>query len=44
MPVLHLRQPVFTHCACEPLTKHHERIHKFRETGSAIQTLFIRTN
>ena len=32
MPELHLRQPRFTYHACEPFTKHCERIQKFRET------------
>ena len=31
---LHLKQPGFTYSACEPFTKHHERIKKFRETGN----------
>ena len=34
MPELHLKQPGFTYCACGPLTKHCERIKKFRETGN----------
>ena len=34
MPELHLKQPGFTYSACGPFTKHHERIKKFRETGS----------
>ena len=34
MPELHLQQPGFTYSACEPLTKHRERIQKFRETGN----------
>ena len=33
MPELHLRQPVFVYRACEPFTKHRERIKKFKETG-----------
>ena len=28
---LHLKQPGFTYSACEPFTKHHERIQLFRE-------------
>ena len=32
IPELHLRQPELTYNACEPCTKHHERIQKFRET------------
>ena len=34
MPELHLKQPGFTYSACGPFTKHHERIQKFKETGS----------
>ena len=34
MQVLHLKQPVFTYSACEPFTKHRERIQKFRDTGN----------
>ena len=30
MPELHLKQPVFTYSACEPFTKHRERIQKVR--------------
>ena len=33
MPEIHLRQPKFTYSACEPFTKHEQRIQKFRETG-----------
>ena len=33
MPEIHLRQPQFTYSACEPFTKHEQRIQKFRETG-----------
>ena len=32
MPKLHLGPPGFTYSACEPFTKHHERIKKFKET------------
>ena len=32
---MHLRQPEFTYGACEPFTKHCERIKKFRETGDS---------
>ena len=32
MPGLHLKQPEFTYSGCGPLTKHRERIQKFRET------------
>ena len=35
MPELHLKQPRFTYSACEPFTKHRERIQKFRETGNS---------
>ena len=34
MPELHLKQPGFTYRACEPFTKHRERIQKFREAGN----------
>ena len=34
MPELHFKQPRFTYSACEPFTKHRERIQKFRETGN----------
>ena len=34
MPELHLKQPGCTYSACEPFTKHRERIKKFRETGN----------
>ena len=33
MPEIHLRQPQFTYSACEPFTKHEQRIQKFKETG-----------
>ena len=33
MPEMHLRQPQFTYSACEPFTKHKQRIQKFKETG-----------
>ena len=29
-----MKQSGFTYRDCEPLTKHHERIKKFRETGN----------
>ena len=32
MSGLHLRQPRFTYSDCGPLTKHRERIKKFKET------------
>ena len=35
MTKLHLKQPRFTYSACEPFTKHCERIQKFRETGNS---------
>ena len=35
MPEMHLRQPQFTYCACEPFTKNKERIQKFEETGDS---------
>ena len=34
MSELHLKQSRFTYSACEPFTKHHERIQKFRETDN----------
>ena len=33
-PELHLRQPEIPYSACGPLTKHHERIQKFREASN----------
>ena len=33
MPEIHLRQPQFTYSACGPVTKHEQRIQKFKETG-----------
>ena len=33
MPEIHLRQPQFTYSACEPFTKHKQRIQKLKETG-----------
>ena len=33
MPEMHLQQPQFTYSACEPFTKHKQRIQKFKETG-----------
>ena len=35
MPEMHLKQPGFNYSACSPLTKHKERIQKFKETGDA---------
>ena len=34
MPKSHLKQPEFTYSACEPFTKHRERIQTFTETSS----------
>ena len=34
MQELQLKQPGFTYSACEPFTKHCERIHRLRETGN----------
>ena len=34
IPELHLKQPGFTYSACGPITKHRERIQKFRETDN----------
>ena len=34
MPELHLKQPGIIYNSCEALTKHRERIQKFRETGN----------
>ena len=31
MPEMHLKQPGFTYSACEPSTKHHERIQKLEK-------------
>ena len=33
MPEIHLRQPQFTYSACEPFTKHEQRIQTFKVTG-----------
>ena len=33
MPRIHLRQPQFKYSACDPFTKHKERIKKFNQTG-----------
>ena len=33
MPEMHLKQPVFTYCACGPFTKNKERTQKFKEAG-----------
>ena len=33
VPEIHLRLPKFTYSACEPFTKHEQRIEKFKETG-----------
>ena len=32
MPEMHLRQPQFVYSACEPFTRHKERIKKFKQT------------
>ena len=34
MPEMDLRKPQFTYSACGPLTKHKQRIQKFKETGN----------
>ena len=36
MSEIHLRQYGFTYSACEPFTKHKERIKKLKETGDSI--------
>ena len=33
MPEMHLRQPQFVYSACEPFTRHKERIKKIKQTG-----------
>ena len=33
MPEMHLRQPQFIYSACDPFTRHKERIKKFEQTG-----------
>ena len=33
MPEMHLRQPQFVYSACEPFTRHKERIKEFKRTG-----------
>ena len=32
MPEMHLRQPQFVYSACEPFTRHKQRINKFKQT------------
>ena len=39
MPEMHLRQPGFTYSACDPFTKHKERIKKFNQTGDTCYDL-----
>ena len=34
MPELYLKHPGFTYGACEPFTKHREKIQKFSEAGN----------
>ena len=34
MPEIYLRQPQFTYSTCGPITKHKQRIQKFKETGN----------
>ena len=34
IPELHLKQQGFTYSACGPLTKHRQRIQRFRKTGN----------
>ena len=41
MPEMHLRQPQFTYSACGPITKHKQRIQKFKET---VDTNYIYKN
>ena len=33
MPEMHLRQPRFVYSACDPFTRHKERIKEFKRTG-----------
>ena len=33
MPEMHLREPQFVYSACEPFTRHKERIKEFKRTG-----------
>ena len=42
MPEMHLRQLQFTYSACGLITKHKQRIQKFKETGDTnyIQTIY----
>ena len=42
MPELNLKQPGFTYSVCGLLTRHHERIKKFREIRNLKH--FIETN
>ena len=41
MPEMHLRQPQFTYSVCGPITKHKQRIQKFKET---VDTNYIYKN
>ena len=41
IPEMHLRQPQFVYSACEPFTKHKERIKKFKQT---VDTRYIYRN
>ena len=41
MPEMHLRQPQFVYSACEPFTRHKERIKEFKRTGD---TRYIHRN
>ena len=38
MPEMHLRQPQFVYSACEPFTRHKERIKEFKRTGDTRYT------
>ena len=42
MPEMHLRQAVFTYCACGSFTKNREREKKIKKQG--IQDIFIKLN
>ena len=41
MPEMHLRQPQLVYSACGPITRHKERIKKFKQTGD---TSYIHRN
>ena len=42
MPAMHLQQPQFTSSACEPFTKHKQRIKSLKKLE--IQTIYTKMN